>query len=857
MKRILLFFLCLSTTLQAQFIVNTGININNSTSLFVDGAWQNNGGTFKNDGTIYTTASWVNAGTMDNASTGGFTLDYSIDQNFSLGTNSVKIGSLEKRGTGVAQLTGNVLVKQSLILKNGKFQVSSNDTLSVRSTTVVSPEGGFVEGYMAKVGTGTFTLPVGLNTDYLPVKFYASSSARVVVKVTPAPGAGTYSAGDAVESLFGFPYDWNVQYQSVSDTADFVEVQIPNALVSSNVILTQKVSGLNEFEALGISTVTPSGGVTSFKSFSPSRQSTIISLGKGFAGSADGDRIILEEFLAATQGTSWTKRQNWGNANFYRWGKWFGVTTKGGRVVSINLPNNNIIGDVPASFSGLITMKSFDLSGNKISSLPDLSGMTRLTQGSVNVSNNALDFYDLEPIQSVLNNDVGSYGNQAPFTPDSEIPVEVNNPVTVTPTITNSATNDEYQWQFKPYFNARGKFEPAADFSDIPNETGTSYSTDLLKRFITQPTDPEPVTNPNQIGEYRLKITNTDFQGLEIFSGVITVDPIANINGEFNFGTDPVQLSTRPATFKEMALLQVTTTGGYDTIRYQSLDSPGKFLFSGVPLRDYLIGGWADPLLPAYQNAVATWYKDDANNGVIYWEEADTIFLTDNINSPGLTIKSGVKPTDPNLGAGIISGKFTDPFNDAGGRTNKNNKVSYGVSARRVQRAGRGTADITLSAPIAYVYSNDEGFFNIDGLDPKDLEYRLNIQYPGYPMDPDSYIDIVLEDNLFGRQVGVDAEVINGKINVRKLIITGWEEENHSMTAYPNPTVEYLYITGKPAQAVTFKVYDSNGRVLNVNSRWDNQKAQWELDVRTLPTGLYILDVVHSGKTEKLRIAVK
>ncbi|MDZ7648398.1 MAG: carboxypeptidase-like regulatory domain-containing protein [Cytophagales bacterium] len=58
--------------------------------------------------------------------------------------------------------------------------------------------------------------------------------------------------------------------------------------------------------------------------------------------------------------------------------------------------------------------------------------------------------------------------------------------------------------------------------------------------------------------------------------------------------------------------------------------------------------------------------------------------------------------------------------------------------SRRVERAGR-TEDDDLTL-IAHTFTNEDGEFVFGKLDP--ALYRLNLQYPGYPMDTTSYIDI-------------------------------------------------------------------------------------------------------------------
>ena len=85
-------------------------------------------------------------------------------------------------------------------------------------------------------------------------------------------------------------------------------------------------------------------------------------------------------------------------------------------------------------------------------------------------------------------------------------------------------------------------------------------------------------------------------------------------------------------------------------------------------------------------------------------------------------------------------------------------------------------------------------------------------------MDETSYTTIYIGAALES-QIMVEANVVNGKINVRKLVITGvYEAENYHTEVFPNPAIEHIqlkfagevygrYITltdmrGKPVQSL-------------------------------------------------------
>jgi hypothetical protein len=810
----------------AQFIINNGIPITNSAYIITNGDWQNNG-SVRNDGTIFTTQTWVNTGTFDNASTGGFIIDFSNDDNFQAGSNTAYMGFFEKRGARDLLLTGSIMVKNVLTLKSGQIKIESpQDSLMFRSSATVIAEGGaLVNGPMARSGAGSFTFPVGIDGYSMPVKFQQANSAWIGVKLEPAPGGLT--SGEGVTAVTGFPYVWQVTKANATDTVQYIEVQVPDVLAPlTNGVVARRTSE-NQLEGLGLRVAETVGPTKRYRSYVGGLKGAF-TLAQGYAFTTLNDSIELAKLFEFTGGNNWTKKANWlqGTSPITTWQ---GITVKGGRVTSVILRDANIVGTIPASFTNVAALQTLDVANNFISTIPIFTSMPAIT--TVNVSNNKLQFKDLEDNQSLIVVDKVDYANQKPVTDPTYNELPVNSDTTMTVTV--AGTKNKYQW----YRNGVA----------IPGATADTYIVDPINR--------------STMGDYVLEITNEVIADT-LYSSVHTVEATANISGKLKFGANNVQAG-------RMQLLRVTEIGSkYDTIRFDNqgnrvisggqagvaVSSTGDYSFKKVLLRDYVVNGFPDISIAAYERTVPTWYTQS-----IYWEEADTLELADNIpvvpGGPGLDITAVTRPDDPTGGQGFISGTFYEDIPEDGRVTAKGRVKGSPVTVRRVERAGRGKDEV-LSL-VAYTFTNELGVFNFSALDAGDVEYRLNLQYPGYPMDEDSYITILLKENIFDRQVGVEAEVIAGKINVRKLIITGWEEEVHSMTAYPNPTAEYVYIKGKAQGQVQFKLMDSNGRMLGVNTRWDEARGEHELDVRQLKPGTYFLGIATGSKVEQLRIVVK
>jgi Leucine-rich repeat (LRR) protein len=76
------------------------------------------------------------------------------------------------------------------------------------------------------------------------------------------------------------------------------------------------------------------------------------------------DLNALTIFYYATDGNNWTDNTNWNSTNpVYTWN---GVNVQGNRVISINLPDNNLGGSLPTQLGNLNALKSLTLNNNNI-----------------------------------------------------------------------------------------------------------------------------------------------------------------------------------------------------------------------------------------------------------------------------------------------------------------------------------------------------------------------------------------------------------------------------------------------------------------------------------------------------------
>ena len=88
-----------------------------------------------------------------------------------------------------------------------------------------------------------------------------------------------------------------------------------------------------------------------------------------------GERAVLLNFYASTNGATWTTRTNW-NGPAGTECTWFGVTCGGGTVTGINLDFNNLTGSLPGNLNNLTNLTNFSVQTNQLTGpIPSLTGL--------------------------------------------------------------------------------------------------------------------------------------------------------------------------------------------------------------------------------------------------------------------------------------------------------------------------------------------------------------------------------------------------------------------------------------------------------------------------------------------------
>jgi hypothetical protein len=786
---------------QAQFIVNNGIVVSNSTTLTTTGDWTSDAGSLLiNNGAIKTSGAFVNNGVLDASSAGGFEIDVA-GQLLAFKPGGASVAYLSKLGSGQLTLTGTIHIKDSLQLIAGKIVVAQPDTIVLTKGTLVASTGSsHIEGLIAYANSsGDLFFPLGKDGYALPLTIFKVQSPKVAATVVSAPTEET--AGPGVDALFNFPYAWQVDKKASTDTSAYVQISYPGSQLPKveNPIIT-RIGADGQHTSMGARLIEDDETTVTIRSYSRGLKG-LFGVAQGFPGDPVTDSLALVALYEGTGGSAWTDNGSWLTGDV---DTWFGVTKTGQTITQVSLNNNNLTGNVPDQLVDILGLQTINFAQNELTSIPDFTANTEIL--SLDVSENKLTFASLEPNAQI---EGLHYINQSKFGTAFDSLVAVHAPYVLQLDAGGTAT--AYQWKL----NGQAVVGAAAN----------SLELDSMKR--------------SNMGEYVLEATNPTLPALTLTSEPQNILAYATISGTLKATVD------EPATAGTMTLYKIQPAA-FEKLEPVEIESDGSFLLDKVILADYQLLGFADTLL--HVGSIPTYYMN-----TFLWEEADTLFVNDNIEN--LEIVTTKEPA-PSTGKGSITGVLLE--DDGTGRTGevlKPKKVEgAGVSARRVERGGRGKEEVEILTLVSYVFTDVEGQFNLTNL--PEGEYRLNIQYPGYPMDPNSFITITIGSALES-QVGVEANVIDGKINVRKLTITGiYESEGYQAELYPNPAVDYIYLKfGRESLNRQIVMTDIQGRTLiSENVAGKEEK----ISVQGFKNGIYLLQILEKGKLAKtLKVSIE
>lgn len=545
----------------------------------------------------------------------------------------------------------------------------------------------------------------------------------------------------------------------------------------------------------------------------------------------EADSLVLVDFYNNLDGENWTNKTNWltGNAD-----TWFGVTmddTK--RVSGLSLPSNGLAGslieslgnllglktldlsanelqgDVPATLSGLTLLESVNVSGNELRSFPDLS-VTSLT--TLNLSDNRLTFAGIVPNTFVAN---FTYSPQKRFgeTVYDTIPAGETRVVS----IQDLGEGTVYQWNFGPLIPGQPYNN---DVSPITGATNPVYEIENI--------------NASKQGTYRLTATHPQAPSLTISSRNVNIMAKTDL-----FGTVYADDNNTLLTDGDVIIYRLKD-GPFIPEDTAQLDASGNFSFTDLVLGDFII--LTQPNRAIFPSTIQTYYEQAES-----YEEATVLEVRDRMEGVDIQMVFYVEPI-AEIGA-TLSGELQSDLDeteigDEEGRINARRKVKKaGCSMRRFVRSGRTDQDGEYIL-YAYVESDDEGRFNFSGIERG--TYRLNIEYPGVPMDPSAEIEFIIRDDGSSQKFEVFALITEDGIFVESTEILGAPQPYlRNVKIYPNPSDHQLtaeYLVNRSVEQLRLELISMSGATLLSQELEDEMGAhQLNLDLSHLETGTYFL----------------
>ncbi|MFT6881958.1 MAG: Leucine-rich repeat (LRR) protein, partial [Marinoscillum sp.] len=484
--------------------------------------------------------------------------------------------------------------------------------------------------------------------------------------------------------------------------------------------------------------------------------------------SLERDKQALLAFAAAVNKGAFPITLNW-NASSALTSDWDGVTVAGDRVTELVLPavidtdlsdgdqSQIFEGDVPLSFADLSGLVSLNLKDHFLRSFPNISNWPSIT--SADISNNRLAFKDIIPNVKL--------GSKVTYIPQRRYDVTTYDTIQAGDDkilrINMSGTGLQYQWFFGKYI-AGQLFNNTVD--SIIGANSRVYQIENV--------------DFDKMGTYRVVMTHPSVPGLTITSRNKNILARTDV-----FGTVYADGSNTLLDDGEVILYRKTPEGPFVAEDTALVDGGGEYAFTNVVLGDFL--ALVNPNRVAFPNTIVTYFEKAE-----FFADATTIEVRNRVEGIDVEMIFYEEPEIIETGAdfeGVLESDFEDDGNqdeEGNGRINSRRKVKKAAcSMRRFVRAGRIEEDVYEL--YAYVESDDEGRFNFEGIE--EGKYRLNIEYPGVPMDPNSEIEFIVGGDKENQKFTLLATITEDGIVVEaEEVLYSLKPYIKDIKLYPNPT---------------------------------------------------------------------
>ncbi|MEQ8240829.1 MAG: T9SS type A sorting domain-containing protein, partial [Cyclobacteriaceae bacterium] len=183
-------------------------------------------------------------------------------------------------------------------------------------------------------------------------------------------------------------------------------------------------------------------------------------------------------------------------------------------------------------------------------------------------------------------------------------------------------------------------------------------------------------------------------------------------------------------------------------------------------------------------------------------------------------------------------------------------------SVRRFRASGRDIYQDGTWELLAYVETNDNGEFEFNFLPPG--LYRFNIEFPGIPMDPDSFVEFEIGGNGFdANNFKLEAFITENGIEVTRVgLLSIYNQGFKSLSIYPNPTSDFLTIAYDRllSEDYVVEIHNLQGQLLIQEKLNDGFDQKLKIQVSHLESGVYLATFKQLGgrnATLSMKIVIK
>ena len=499
---------------------------------------------------------------------------------------------------------------------------------------------------------------------------------------------------------------------------------------------------------------------------------------------------------------------------------WDSIVLEEERVVAIDLSSNTLENSFPLT-RDLTMLKDLKLADNTLTGLDSLAKLRSIE--TIDVSENLLDFQDLEPLRELIGltyspqktrltfnefNDTSDGGSGERSDGDS-LKIRVFNDTTLS--ITTNGAFDRYEW-----FRENTPITTNEDFT-ISDSTLRINAIDF-----------------DNMGKFSAAVRNDSLPDLSIPVDSMFALAIARFSVDVN-GTDGEPI---PENVDGFLLLTEQRGAGFDTLS-SALNQPSSFTIDSVILGDYLVSVDSDR-----EKYIPTYYSN-----AFEWIEADTVMFR---KDTAFQVAMTVIPEPPNPEeVGVLDVILEEDFgDDENARIETRRRAKRRKCGLRRRRTGGRQDEFEL---FAYGETDDNGEFQF-GFLPEGV-YRFFVEYPGIPLDPDAEVQFeVGEQGLSDTEFSLSAFTTENGVEVAIERVLGVIFEYFKdLKVYPNPASERVKIIYRHLKAknVAARMVDLSGTELwskDIRSGYDGYE---EIDVSDYEEGIYLLYIYDKDNRNK------